>query len=66
MTEDYFNLDFLTSVLFIFQFWDFARVPTSCGESTFYTENFQIFFNLFSHSSEKWTQKNKSLFHIGF
>jgi hypothetical protein len=43
MTEDYFNLNFLTSVLFIFQFCDFARAPTSCEESTFYTENFQIF-----------------------
>jgi hypothetical protein len=43
MTEDYSNLNFLTSVLFIFQFCDFARMPISCEESTFYTENFQIF-----------------------
>jgi len=43
MTEDYPDLNFLTSVLFIFQFCDFASVPTSCEESTFYTENFQFF-----------------------
>jgi len=42
MTKDYTNLNFLTSVLFIFQFCDFARVPTSFQESTFYTENFQF------------------------
>jgi len=43
MTEDYSNLNFLTSVLFIFQFCDFANVLTSSEESTFYTENFQFF-----------------------
>jgi len=32
--EDYSSLNFLASVLFIFQLCDFAKVPTSCEEST--------------------------------
>ncbi len=43
MTEDYSNLNFLPSDLFILQFCGFASVPTSCEESTFDTENFQFF-----------------------